>query len=102
MTPAVTVLPDGAPAWVSEAVRAGGGRIVAPEHADALVWVSLVPDGLDTALLAAPASRWVALPAAGVEAFGHVIDGDRVWTAAKGAFADPVAEHALALLLAGL
>jgi phosphoglycerate dehydrogenase-like enzyme len=32
----------------------------------------------------------------------NVIDRQRRWTSAKGAYAEPVAEHALALLLAGL
>jgi phosphoglycerate dehydrogenase-like enzyme len=31
-----------------------------------------------------------------------VVDRERQWTSAKGAYAEPVAEHALALLLAGL
>ena len=42
-----------------------------------------------------------AAPVAGVENFRAVIDDDRHWTCAKGVYADPVAEHALGLLLAG-
>ena len=44
------------------------------------------------------------LPQAGTEqAFqAGVIDRQRRWTSAKGAFAEPVAEHALARVLAGL
>ena len=44
------------------------------------------------------------LPYAGVEPFADVIARhDRlVWTCAKGVYAEPVAEHALMLLLAGL
>ena len=32
----------------------------------------------------------------------EVIDETRIWTCAKGAYAQPVAEHALTLALAGL
>ncbi len=51
-----------------------------------------------------PSLRWVQLPFAGVErvlAFG-LLDHDHLWTCAKGSYAEPVAEHALALSLAGL
>jgi phosphoglycerate dehydrogenase-like enzyme len=55
------------------------------------------------ALLAAhPAIRWVQLPWAGIEPFVAVLDPDRTWTCGKGVYAVPVAEHALALALAGL
>ena len=44
------------------------------------------------------------LPTAGIErvAEAGVLDRRRRWASAKGAYAEPVAEHALALLLAGL
>jgi phosphoglycerate dehydrogenase-like enzyme len=57
-------------------------------------------------LAVAPGVRWVQLPWAGVEDFARlgVFDdaGDRRWTCGKGVYAEPVAEHALALALAGL
>jgi phosphoglycerate dehydrogenase-like enzyme len=37
-----------------------------------------------------------------VEGFAHLVDDDRVWTCAKGVYADPVAELALTLALAGM
>jgi phosphoglycerate dehydrogenase-like enzyme len=43
----------------------------------------------------------VQLPFAGSEAFMHLVNHDRVWTCGKGVYAEPVAEHALGLLLAG-
>lgn len=88
------------------AVEKGGGQVVAMEDApDAIVWLD--PSdvvGLVDALELAPAAKWVQLPFAGVEwvAEAGVLDDRRVWTSAKGAYGEPVAEHALALGLAGL
>ena len=52
----------------------------------------------------ASSARWVQLPFAGVErlAAAGLLDPGRAWTSAKGAYAEPVAEHALMLALAGL
>ncbi len=60
--------------------------------------------GLADQLAIAPDARWVQLPFAGVERVARVgvLDHDRVWTCAKGSYAEPVAEHALTLALAGL
>lgn len=44
--------------------------------------------------------RWVQLPSAGIEAFAESMRLARIWTSAKGAYALPVGEHALALTLA--
>jgi phosphoglycerate dehydrogenase-like enzyme len=73
------------------------------ESPEALVWLnSHDVAGLRDALAVAPGVRWVQLPSAGVESVAEVIDESRIWTCAKGAYARPVAEHALALALAGL
>ena len=87
-------------------VREAGGEPagIGPD-ADALVWLDASDiDGLTRALAAAPAARWVQLPFAGVElvAGAGLLDPARTWTCAKGAYAEPVAEHALMLALAGL
>ena len=92
--------------YAEDAVRAGGGLPVKlGEQADALVWLSAHDtDGLYAVLEDQPAVRWVQLPFAGVEnamAAGFV-DSGRTWTSAKGLYAQPVAEHALLLALAGL
>ena len=50
----------------------------------------------------APDARWVQLPFAGIENFVHLVDHDREWTCGKGVYAEPVAEMALTLALAGL
>jgi phosphoglycerate dehydrogenase-like enzyme len=44
----------------------------------------------------------VQLPWAGVERFIHLVDDERIWSCAKGVYAEPVAELALTLGLAGL
>jgi phosphoglycerate dehydrogenase-like enzyme len=92
--------------WAVQAVREGGGTPVAlDDTADALVWL---PGGtleqLSQALAASPDRRWVQLPFAGVEriAAAGLITPAATWTCAKGAYAEPVAEHALLLALAGL
>ena len=42
------------------------------------------------------------LPFAGIENFVHLLDDDHVWACGKGVYAEPVAEMALSLGLAGL
>ena len=105
MAPRVALAPEPA-GWAEQAVRDGGGELVElADDPDALVWTTgSAWDRLADALAAAPAVRWVQLPFAGVErvAEAGVLDEDRVWTCAKGVYAEPVAEHALALALAGL
>jgi phosphoglycerate dehydrogenase-like enzyme len=88
------------------AIREGGGEPAAVSAAaDALVWLDPADvDGLRVALATAASARWVQLPFAGVErvAAAGLLDPARMWTSAKGAYAEPVAEHALMLALAGL
>lgn len=101
--PRVAVEPSRAD-HVVEAVERGGGEVVGlAEEPDALVWMAPGdPDGLRAALRRTPSLRWVQLPFAGVERFVDVLDPSLTWACAKGVYADPVAEHALALALAGL
>jgi phosphoglycerate dehydrogenase-like enzyme len=105
--PLVAVAPEPAAGWVTEAIVAGGGELVASDAAEALVWTS--PRGVDdlrSLLAAGPRIRWVQLPWAGVEDFARAgvfdDDGRRMWTCGKGVYAEPVAEHALGLAIAGL
>ncbi|MBV8464020.1 MAG: hypothetical protein JO368_12045 [Acidimicrobiales bacterium] len=103
--PRVVVGPFPAP-FAEEAVAGGGGQVVEDlASADGLVWLDpFHVDQLADALRAGPGIRWVQLPSAGIErvAGAGLLGHDRTWTCAKGAFAEPVAEHALALSLAGL
>jgi phosphoglycerate dehydrogenase-like enzyme len=103
--PRIAVGPEPAD-WAAEAIRSGGGEAGTLDHDPVgLVWTGgIVADDLRRVLAAHPGIAWVQLPLAGVDTLAEagVIDRQRQWTSAKGAFAEPVAEHALALLLAGL
>ncbi|GAA1481952.1 D-isomer specific 2-hydroxyacid dehydrogenase family protein [Gordonia sinesedis] len=82
------------------AAEQAGARIVGLDDARALVWIGGAAD-----FPALPDTvEWVALKTAGIEEFvaAGVLDDKRVWTNASGFYAENVAEHALALLLAGL
>jgi D-3-phosphoglycerate dehydrogenase len=98
MQPIVHVAPESDRA-IEEAITAVGGRIGALDDADALVWLDSnpksLPDGLPDGV------RWVQLPSAGVEGWLGRLDSRRAWTSAAGAYGVPVAEHVLALMLAG-
>ncbi|MGA3146853.1 MAG: D-isomer specific 2-hydroxyacid dehydrogenase family protein [Acidimicrobiales bacterium] len=103
--PRIAIGPDAAQ-FAIDAVVAGGGSVIdISERPDALVWLNpMEVKGLADQLAVAPDLRWVQLPFAGVErvlSFG-LLDHDRTWTCAKGSYAEPVAEHALMLALAGL
>ena len=102
--PNVAVEPD---CWrrpaLADAVIAGGGCVVAPADAEALVWAEpAAPELLPEVLAAGPGIEWVQLPYAGIESLTHLLDRDHLWTCGKGVYAEPVAEHVLMLALAGL
>ena len=90
--------------YLTGAIEAGGGAVVGlRDEPEALV----LDHGNDKAALkgildATPSIRWVQLPSAGIEAYADALAAHpgKVWTSAKGAYAKPVAEHALALTLA--
>jgi phosphoglycerate dehydrogenase-like enzyme len=85
-------------------LRASGAELVPlGRDTEGLVWLGFHdPAGLRDALAQAPGVRWVQLPSAGVDDFADagLLDPAVAWTSAKGAYAQPVAEHALALTLA--
>lgn len=98
-----------ASAFFAEAVTAGGGVIgEVGANTRGLVWLSEKrADELAEILQAHPSIGWVQLPWAGVDGFADVLaryaDGDGpLFTSAKGAYSEPVAEHAVALAQAVL
>lgn len=104
--PQVAVEPD---CWrrgaLADAVAAGGGEVVPAADASALVWAEparadLLPPLID----AHPQIDWVQLPYAGVEPFIELLEARAhlTWTCGKGVYAAPVAEHVIALALAGM
>jgi phosphoglycerate dehydrogenase-like enzyme len=101
MPPRVYVGPE-PDALMAAAVADGGGELVDDiAAAEAVVWLEGEPDALAAVLL--PGVRWVQLSSAGVEAWvgDGVVDDARRWTSAAGAYGENVADHAMALLLAG-
>jgi phosphoglycerate dehydrogenase-like enzyme len=101
--PRIALAPEGAPRWVGRVIEEGGGTLVPPEEAEALVWFAATdPSALPAVLERAPGARWVQLPWAGVEPYVDLLRDGRTWTCGKGVYAEPVAEHALGLAIAGL
>lgn len=101
----IAVEPRSTRSWLDDAVAAGGGRVVEPGRATGLVWTRPDdPGGLDDLLAAHPQVEWVQLPFAGIEPYVDVVrrHPEREWVCGKGVYAEPVAEHALAMSLAGL
>ncbi len=103
--PAIAVEPQGTRDYIRHAVRDGGGEVAPVESATGLIWTDTsAPDDLRSLLAEHPQIAWVQLPWAGVEPYAEagVFDKERLWTSGKGVYAEPVAEHALALALAGM
>jgi phosphoglycerate dehydrogenase-like enzyme len=101
--PRIALGPESAPTWMADAIVAGGGEVVDIATGEALVWGDAYqPELLAEALEKAPHISWVQLPFAGIENFTDLIDDQRQWTCGKGVYAEPVAEMAIALALAGM
>lgn len=100
MTPVAVAVEPVRDEHLVEAIEGAGGRIVGLDDARVLVWIGPPAD-----FPALPGTvEWVALKTAGIEDFvaADILDDRRLWTNASGFYAENVAEHALALLLAGL
>lgn len=93
--------PGEPPAALVAAVVHAGGRVTSAEQASAIVWFGGSPSDMRSYLHSG--IRWVQLPGAGIEGFiaAGVVTTDRLYTSAAGSYGLSVAEHALALMLAG-
>lgn len=86
---------------LEQAVCDGGGELAPASEASAAVFFGAGPERFGE--VDHPGLEWVQLPAAGVESWvdsGALRDGV-TFTSAAGCYGDTVAEHALALMLAG-
>jgi len=97
----IAIEPKSFPEYEEAVVAAGG--VVAPmsEIVEAVIWTDYSkPSSLAELLEQNPQVKWVQLPFAGVDAFAQLLQRPVLFTSAKGAYREPVAEHALALSLA--
>ncbi len=89
---------------LAAAVQAGGGTVEPLSEATTGLILSqrMAASELSVLLDRQPGIGWIQLPSAGVELYAPVFASHPAlqWTSAKGAYARPVAEHALALTLA--
>lgn len=102
----IAILPESRPLFADAVHEAGGVVAELSPETRGLVWLdSQGGPELARTLAANPQIEWVQLPWAGVDAFADILvkHADSplpLWTSAKGAYAQPVAEHALMLALA--
>ncbi len=106
LNPVVAVLPNPQPEYLAAVALGGGVAADLGETTNGLVWTdSSDSEGLAKILESHPNISWVQLPFAGVDNFRSVFDREllrantRIFTSAKGAYREPVAEHALMLAL---
>src|SRR5579872_146026 len=98
--PSIWIYAQGPTVHLETAVREGGGRPVDdPNRAEVIVWDADEPEALLERLH--DGIRWVELSSAGIDAWfaAGVIDETRIWTAAKGVYAPPIAEFVVASIL---
>ena len=97
----VAIEPKSFPEY-ERAVERGGAKL-SPMGSEVLglIWTDYSsPSVLGEMIDANPQLEWVQLPFAGVDAFSEQLDKSVLFTSAKGAYREPVAEHALMLALA--
>ncbi len=100
----IAVLPRPTPLFVDAAIAGGAEVADLSTETRGLIWLSEQrADELAEVLESHPGIGWVQLPWAGVDGFATVLpryaDGaGPLFTSAKGAYSEPVAEHAVALL----
>ena len=97
----VAIEPKSFPEY-EKALELGGAKLspMGPE-VRGLIWTDYSsPEALGELIDRNPQLEWVQLPFAGVDAFAKQLDKNVLFTSAKGAYREPVAEHALMLALA--
>lgn len=97
----VAIEPKSFPEY-EKAVELGGAKL-SPMGPDVrgLIWTDYSsPAALGELIDCNSQLEWVQLPFAGVDAFSELLDKNVLFTSAKGAYREPVAEHALMLALA--
>ncbi len=100
----IAILPEPTPVMAAAVAEAGGTVAPLDDTTTAIVWLSGPSSELAQVLADHPKIQWVQLPLAGVETHAGLFETYRdrpfpLWTSAKGAYSEPVAEHALALIL---
>ena len=85
---------------LENAVKKAGGKLTSCADASAIICTH--DDLADLSRSLHPNIRWVQLGAAGIETWfdAGVMKPEILWTAAKGVYAKPIAEHILAMMLA--
>jgi phosphoglycerate dehydrogenase-like enzyme len=97
----VAIEPKSFPEY-EKAIELGQGKFapLGPE-VRGLIWTDYSsPAALGEVIDSNPQLEWVQLPFAGVDAFSKQLNKNVLFTSAKGAYREPVAEHALMLALA--
>jgi phosphoglycerate dehydrogenase-like enzyme len=97
----VAIEPKSFPEY-ERAIGLGGGNFspMSPQ-VRGLIWTDYSsPEALGELIDSNPQLEWVQLPFAGVDAFAEQLGKNVLFTSAKGAYREPVAEHALTLALA--
>ncbi len=97
----VAIEPKSFPEY-ERAIELGQGKFapLGPE-VRGLIWTDYSsPAALGEVIDSNPQLEWVQLPFAGVDAFSKQLNKSVLFTSAKGAYREPVAEHALMLALA--
>jgi phosphoglycerate dehydrogenase-like enzyme len=89
--------------FMIQALRDGGGELVGLDQEPEILVLDHGNDAtqLTDILDRTPSIKWVQLPTAGIDKYREALAAhpDKLWTSAKGAYAEPVAEHALMLTL---
>ncbi|MFM5904587.1 MAG: D-isomer specific 2-hydroxyacid dehydrogenase family protein [Micrococcales bacterium] len=97
----IALEPNQSAAYVEAVTQAGGQVVPMSPEVRALVWTDYSkPQALAQTIQENPQLEWVQLPFAGVDAFNNVLQLPIRFTSAKGAYREPVAEHALMLCMA--